>query len=131
MRFSQSYVLVLAQPSDDLQMLECLLEKLRCPAVIARSPAQAMARANQTPPYLVILSGNHQSWMQSLVSDLRSASASGQVMIVALTDFHAPSWLHQEEHPGLDGLLVKPLSGDVLTSLVQSAWARQACYWAS
>jgi AmiR/NasT family two-component response regulator len=87
-----------------------------------------MARASQTHPYLVILVGNCQIWSRALVSQLRSLNKPGSTTIVALTDCHAPSWLHQEDNPGLDGFLVKPLSGDVLISLIQSAWARQACY---
>ncbi|NJO42923.1 MAG: response regulator [Cyanobacteria bacterium CRU_2_1] len=94
--------------------------------VVASSADQAMAKAKQSPPSLIILSGNQQDWSQTLISRLRTiANHSGGIMIVALTDSHAPSWLRQEENPGLDGFLVKPLNGDVLTSLVQSAWARQ------
>lgn len=127
MKLPQAYVLVLDQQSTDLQMLQALLRHLRCSVVVATSEDQAVARASQTPPCLVILSGNRQNWSQSLVSKLRHLTTTSGATIVALTDFHAPSWLPQEENPGLDGYLVKPLNGDVLTSLVQSAWARQAC----
>ncbi len=125
MKLSQSYVLVLDQQSDDVQLLESLLGKLRCPVVVARSTDQAVASMSQSAPYLIILTGNHQSWSQTLVNDLRGIVKACGVTIVALTECHAPSWLHQEENPGFDGLLVKPLSGDVLTSVIQSAWARQ------
>lgn len=126
MKPAHSYVLVLDQNSKDLQMLGGLLNQLRCPMVVASSADQAMAKAKQSPPSLIILSGNQQDWSQTLISRLRTiANHSGGIMIVALTDSHAPSWLRQEENPGLDGFLVKPLNGDVLTSLVQSAWARQ------
>jgi DNA-binding NarL/FixJ family response regulator len=128
MKSLERCVLVLNQQPDDLQMLESLLECLRCPIVVASSAEQAMDRASQTHPYLVILVGNCQTWSRTLVSQLRSINKPGNTTIVALTDCHAPSWLHQEDNPGLDGFLVKPLSGDVLISLIQSAWARQACY---
>jgi DNA-binding NarL/FixJ family response regulator len=129
MKFSQSYVLILAQPSDDLQMLESLLERLKCPSIVTHSPEQALAQANQDPPYLMIFAGSHPKWLQMRVNDLRSNLANaGSITIVALTDFHVPKWLHQEDNPGFDGFLVKPLSSDVLTSLLQSAWARQTCY---
>lgn len=125
MKPSQSYVLVLDQQLDDLHMLESLLNPLRCCVVVANSVEQAMAKISQEPPYLVILAGNRQNWSRALVNSLRARASTSSVTIVALTDVHAPSWQHQEENPGLDGYLVKPLSGDVLTSLVQSAWARQ------
>jgi DNA-binding NarL/FixJ family response regulator len=126
MKSSQSYVLVLGQPSDDLQMLEALLEHLSCPMVFASSADQVVAKASQAAPYLVILAGDGQNWSQAVVNDLRSVANTYKTTIVALTDCHAPNWMHQEENPGVDGFFVKPLSRDVLTSLVQSAWARQA-----
>ncbi|NJK84184.1 MAG: response regulator transcription factor [Saprospiraceae bacterium] len=125
MKLSQSYVLVLAQQSDDLQMLEALLVPLRCPVVVANSVEEVMAEVSQAPPYLVILAGNRQNWSHTLIARLRNHANTSTVTIVALTDVHAPSWQHQEDNPGLDGFLVKPLSIDVLASLVQSAWARQ------
>ncbi len=98
---------------------------LRCSIEVVNSVEQAMVRVSQTPPYLVILTGSRQNWSRTLVSQLRDHVNASNVTIVALTDVHAPSWQHQEENPGLDGFLVKPLSVDVLASLVQSAWARQ------
>jgi AmiR/NasT family two-component response regulator len=125
MKSSQNYVLILGQPSDDLQMLEALLEHLSCPMVFASSTDQVVAKVSQMAPYLVILAGDGQNWSQALVEDLRNAADTCETTIVALTDCNAPSWMHQEENPGVDGFLVKPISRDVLTSLVQSAWARQ------
>jgi AmiR/NasT family two-component response regulator len=127
MKSLQSYVLVFSQDSDHLQGLEFLMTQLRCTWVIAHSAAQAIAKISQAPPYLIILAGNQQSWSKSLVNEFRRRSDVGKTTIVALTDSHAPSWLHQEENPGLDGFLVKPLNGDVFISVVQSAWARQTC----
>ncbi|MGB5974209.1 MAG: hypothetical protein WBG38_12875 [Nodosilinea sp.] len=47
--------------------------------------------------------------------------------IVALTDSASPDWNYCEELPGVDGLLVQPLSIDVLRSLVESAFVRSIC----
>lgn len=127
MSFSHSHVLVLGQPSDDLRMLVSVLTRLRCSTEIADSPAQMMLKAQQTPAHLVILSGNQHHWSVNLVQDLRTLANTRQATIVVLTDCHAPSWMPLEEAPGLDGFLVKPLSNDVVTSLVQSAWVRRSC----
>ncbi|PSB17877.1 hypothetical protein C7B61_05635 [filamentous cyanobacterium CCP1] len=126
MKQTQRYVLVLGQDTRTLQMLGSLLDQLKCPMVVADSLDQAMLRASQTPPLMIILSGHQHNWSQKLVESLRNvANSSSCITIVALTDFHSPSWLHQDEHPGVDGFLVKPLDSDVLFSLLQSAWARQ------
>ncbi|HEY9624732.1 MAG TPA: hypothetical protein V6C78_30680 [Crinalium sp.] len=125
MKSCQSYVLVLEQHPDDWQTLEMLLKPLRCSVVVTNSIDQAIAKISQEPPYLVILTGSHQNWSYTLVKALRAQANAVHVTIVALTDVHAPSWQYQEENPGLDGFLVKPLSRDVVTSLVQSAWARR------
>lgn len=127
MKLAKSYVLVLDQQSDDLQTLEVLLQPLKCLVVVINSVDQTMAIASQGHPSLVILVGNDQCWSHTLANRLRGMSSMGKATIVALTDFHAPRWLHQEDDPVLDGFLVKPLSSDILTSLVQSAWARQTC----
>ena len=86
-----------------------------------------MLKAQQAPAHLVILSGNQHHRSVNLVQDLRTLANTRQATIVVLTDCHAPSWMPLEETPGLDGFLVKPLSNDVVTSLVQSAWARRSC----
>lgn len=126
MKSSQSYVLVLDQDSRHLQVLGTLLHQLKYPMVVVRSVDQAMAKASQMPPSLIILSGNQQSWSQTSIEKLRNvANRSNNITIVALTDFHSPSWLRQEENPGLDGFLVTPLNSEVLSSLLQSAWVRQ------
>ncbi|NET37772.1 MAG: response regulator [Cyanothece sp. SIO1E1] len=134
MKASQSYILVLDQTSDalyraadDSHMLQHRLKHLSCSVVIANSPDQAVAQVRQEPPYLVILVSNCQAWLQPLVNQLRGTPYADSSTIVALTDSNVPSWLHQEENPGLDGFLVKPLNSDILKSLVQSAWVRQTC----
>lgn len=121
----QNYILILDEGSDDLQIIESLLGHLRCPMVVAGSPEQAMARVSQAPPYLLILVGNQQEWSKPLVHQFRGLADACGITIVALTDVHAPSWLRQEDNPGVDGFLVKPLNRDILSSVVQSAWVRQ------
>lgn len=120
----QNYILIFDQGSDDLPLIESLLGHLRCPLVIASSLEQAIARASQAPPYLLILAGQHE-WSRSIVHQFRSLADTCGITIVAVTDVHAPSWPRQEDNPGVDGFLVKPLNGDILSSLVQSAWVRQ------
>lgn len=126
MELLPNYVLIFDQGAEDLQVLESLLGHLRCPLVVTRSVEQAMAKAKQSPPYLLILSGAQPSWSQPLVRQFRSLADTCGITIVALTDVHAPSWLRQEDNPGVDGFLVKPLNRDILTSVVQSAWVRQS-----
>lgn len=125
MKQLQNYILILDQGSEDLPIIESLLGHLRCPMVVADSPSQAVARARQAPPYLLILVGNQQDWPKPLMRQFRSLADTSGITIVALTDDHAPSWLRQEDNPGVDGFLVKPLNRDILSSVVQSAWVRQ------
>ncbi len=127
MKANYSYVLVLDQDSGNLHLLDRVLRQLKCPMQAVTSIDQVMAKATAMPPYLIILSGNQQNWSQQLIKRLRNIeNHANSITIVALTDSHAPRWIHQEENPGLDGFLVKPLNGDVLASVIQSAWARQA-----
>ena len=123
----QDYILVLGPESEDMQALESLLNRLKYSVAVANSPEQAVDQASQRLPYLVIISGDRAYFSPRLVKQLRQLASLCGTTIVALTDFHAPSWLHQDDNPGVDGYLVKPLTGDVLCSLVQSAWARQSC----
>jgi AmiR/NasT family two-component response regulator len=125
MELLQNYVLIFDQGTEDLQVIESLLRNLCCPLIVTSSVEQAMAKAKQAPPYLLILTGAQHSWAQPLVHQFRSLADSCGTTIVALTDVHAPSWLRQEDNPGVDGFLVKPLNRDILTSVVQSAWVRQ------
>ncbi|MBE9179449.1 hypothetical protein IQ268_12840 [Oculatella sp. LEGE 06141] len=128
MNLSRNYVLVLGQQCDDLRMLESSLAQLSCPLVFAHSMDQVTFNTEQSTPALVILAGSRHEWSDLLVNGLRHLADACGTTIVALTDCNAPSWLEQEDNPGLDGFLVRPLTGDVLTSLVQSAWVRRACH---
>ena len=122
-----SYVLVLHQDAENLQALESLMQQMRYPMIVAHSLTQAIAKVSQTAPCLIILTGNQQTWSNGLIATFRRIANVRQTPIVALTDFHAPSWLTQEDNPGLDGFLVKPLNGEVLKSVLHSALARQCC----
>lgn len=123
---SHNYVLVLEQNSDDLQRLESLFQRLSCSMMVTNSADQAVARASQVPPYLIILSGSQNAWSEELIHQFRNIADACDGTILALTDSHAPSWQRQEDNPGFDGFLVKPLHGDVLVSLLQSALARKS-----
>jgi CheY-like chemotaxis protein len=123
---SDNYVLVLEQNSDDLHVLESMLHRLRCPIVVTDSADHAVARASQLPPYLIILSGSQKSWAEQLLQKFRRITDTYDVTILALTESHAPHWQRQEDNPGFDGFLVKPLHGDVLMTLMQSAWLRRS-----
>ncbi len=122
---SHSYVLVVNQQPEDSQVLEQILSHLNCQVKIATSREQALRLVGQTTPYLVILTEDQPQGTQGLVLDLRARGHTTETMtVVALTDICALSWMHQEETPGLDGLLVRPVSPDILSSLVHSACAR-------
>jgi AmiR/NasT family two-component response regulator len=127
MKITPNYVLILARKSDDLAPLKFLLRRLSYSVTVATSEEQAISEVMQSIPCLVILTGSHCAWSQSFVATLRGSTHAYGTTIVALTDCHAPSWLPQEENPGLDGFLVKPISIDILSSLVQSAFVKQLC----
>lgn len=131
MEVFNNYVLVLSQASDDLHLLQSLFRHLRYSMMVADSEDEAVQQIHQAIPSLVILVGDRHAWSQSLLNRLRSIAKSCNLTIVALTDCHTPSWLPQEENPGFDGFLVKPISGEILMSLVQSAWVRKTFSLAS
>ncbi|MBD2257293.1 response regulator [Pseudanabaena sp. FACHB-2040] len=120
------YILVLDTQRQESSGVHSLLTQLHCPVFIAGTAEQALAKVHQVPPYLVILIGDGQNWSQPLVEQLRQGASTANMTIVALTDSTSPRWGQQDENPGLDGFLVKPLSGEVLTSLVESALAKQS-----
>lgn len=129
MTLIRDYILVLdpecVRP-DDAHPLEA---DLQYPVFVASSTEQAVTRVNQGVPCLVILVGNNfQDWSQPLVKQLRQHEQAPDMTIVALTDSTSPQWNYSEDTPGLDGLLVQPLSIDILRSLVESAFARTICH---
>lgn len=125
MIFESNYVLLLSQRRDELYGLESLLGRLKFRVQIADSIEHAVATVRQAPPCLVILYGN--DWSELPLQRLRAIADSESITLVVLTDCHMPRWLYQDQNPGFDGFLVKPLSSDILSSLVQSASARQRC----
>jgi hypothetical protein len=127
MQLPKCCVLVLHQQPDEMPtLMEFSTEELKCPMVVVSSVEQALARAEQLMPNLIILVGGQSHWPQTLISQLRSINAVAHSTIVALTENQF--WFQREDHPGLDGFLVRPVHNDVLSSLVHSAWVRQNCY---
>jgi CheY-like chemotaxis protein len=120
------YILVLAPDHQEIRHIHAIEGDLPYPVVVARSAEQAMTHLGQGKPCLVILvDHNGQSWPQTLVRHLRQTAPTAEMTIVALTDSTSPQWNHTEETPELDGFLVRPLSLDIVKSLVESAHARQ------
>jgi AmiR/NasT family two-component response regulator len=125
MESASQYILLLAQCPHRLPPLAALLGCSNYSISLACSEEQALVRASEHRPFLIILAGDHQHWSRHLVRRLKIYTRNYPITLVALTDFHAPSWVHQEENPGFDGFLVSPISSEVLFSLVQSAYTRQ------
>ena len=126
MQSSLSYILLLAKQPREVRVLMTLLQHSNYSVAIAVSEEQALIQTAHQPPFLIILAGDHQSWSQTLLHQLRTHANTHHITLVALTDFHAPRWMHQEDNPGFDGFLVNPISSEVLLSLVHSAHTRQA-----
>jgi AmiR/NasT family two-component response regulator len=128
MESASAYILLLAEHPRQVRVLMSLLGCSSYSVAIACSEEQAVVQVTEKTPFLIILAGDHQNWSHTLLQELRMGASTQPVTLVALTDFHAPSWIHQEENPGFDGFLVNPISSEVLSSLVQSAYTRQTCY---
>lgn len=129
MPLPSSYILVLDPHRLHHADAHPLEAELQYPVFVASSTEQAVSRVNQGVPSLVILVGNNfQDWSQPLVNQLRQHDQSPDMTIVALTDSASPQWNYSEDTPGLDGLLVQPLSMEILRSLVESAFARHLCH---
>jgi CheY-like chemotaxis protein len=126
MQSSSNNILLLAKQPRELRVLSSLLRHSSYSVTSASSEEQALAQMTRRSPFLIILAGDHQCWSQALLKEVRIYASTHRTTFVALTDFHTPRWMHQEENPGFDGFLVYPLSNDVLSSLVQSAHTRQA-----
>jgi AmiR/NasT family two-component response regulator len=125
MIFKSSYVLLLSKQIDELHGLASLLGRLNCDVQIADSVEQAVFKVSQSPPCLMILHSNE--WSEPFLQNLRTIADADSITLVVLTDCHVPRWAYQDQNSGFDGFLVKPLSSEVLSSLVQSASARQWC----
>lgn len=131
MESSLGYILLLAQHPRQARVLLSLLTCSSYSVTIACSEEQAIVQTVRHPPFLIILAGDHRYWSRTLLQELRHRANTHRITLVALTDFHAPSWVYQEENPGFDGFLVNPLSQEVVSSLVQSAYTRQTCCFIS
>ncbi len=125
MVFPSTYILLLAPQIEELQGLESLLQQLPLDVEVVDTADQALARVSQKPPCLVILQEHLRS--EAIIQQLRTIASADRMTLVIVTETDSPSWLHQEQHPDIDGFLVKPLSSDVLFSLIHSASARQYC----
>jgi DNA-binding response OmpR family regulator len=122
---SHGYVLVLDPELQGQHEPHPLAAQLPYPVFVANSAEQAVSCALRTPPGLVILMGDtDQHGLAALVSQFRQNAHAGYLTIVALSNAASPQWNYVEETPGLDGFLVKPLSADILRSLMESAFAR-------
>lgn len=122
---SSTYILLLAPQIEELQGLESLLQQVAFEVEIVDTADQALAKASQHPPCLVILQEHFRS--DTTIHKLRTIANADRMTLVIVTETDSPSWLHQDQHPEVDGFLVKPLSSDVLFSLIHSASARQYC----
>ena len=123
---SHSVLLLTKQPAK-VHILVSLLRESEFSVAIVSSEEQAACQVRQSRPFLIILAGDHQAWSQDALRELRNQANSNHITLVALSDFHAPSWVHQHENPCFDGFLVNPISYEILFSLVQSARTRQMC----
>lgn len=126
MVFPSTYILLLAPQLEELDGLESLLQQVALNVEIVHTADQALAKVSQKPPCLIILQEHLRS--EAAIHQLRTIANADRITLVIVTETDSPSWLHQEQRPDVDGFLVKPLSSDVLSSLIHSASARQFCH---
>ena len=125
MKFPQDYVLVLDEQQRWLQQTDLPLVSEEFAFIFAASAEHAVEQTRQSAPCLVILVGEDHAWFKNQVHALRHSSRTTSMTIVALTESTSPKWQPEKDTLDLDGFLVKPLTDDVLTSLVQSAMIKQ------
>jgi DNA-binding NarL/FixJ family response regulator len=126
MVFPSTYILLLAPQLEELDGLESLLQQVALDVEIVNTADQALAKVSQHPPCLIILQEHLRS--ESIIHQLRRMANADRTTLVILTETDSPSWQHQDQRPDVDGFLVKPLSSDVIFSLIHSASARQYCH---
>ena len=120
------YILVVDPQHREIPAFPPTRLDLDYPVFVVNSTEQAMGRLNQGFPCLIILIiDDGQEWLRSSIEQLREMTDVRAMTIVALTDATSPEWQYDEDMPDVDGFLVKPLSLDILKSLVASATARQ------
>ncbi|MBE7380836.1 MAG: hypothetical protein F6J95_005450 [Leptolyngbya sp. SIO1E4] len=126
MALPQEYVLVLDEQQRWLPQADLPLASDHCPFVVAASAEHAVEQARQATPCLVILIGENHAWFKHQVHALRHSTHATSMTIVALTESASPNWQPERDMLDLDGFLVKPVTDDVLMSLVQSAIIKQS-----
>lgn len=148
MNYSPGYVLVIGQSAHNLtdrlpdnfqgnlrgslQSVaadpNALSQSLHCPVVVTDSAEQAVAKAQEHHPHLVILSGNaSKDWSPQIVQAIRQSVQPEEVVIVSLSKSSEFSWMPESSSSEIDGFFVEPLSVDVLSALNQSAIAKKEC----
>jgi len=126
MNLSHDYVLVLDEQRRHLHQADLPLISERYALVVAASEQHAVEQARQAAPCLVILVGDSHTWFKSQVDALRHSTDTPPMTIVALTESTAPTWQLEKDTLEVDGFLVKPVTDEILNSLVQSAIIKQS-----
>jgi len=103
MHVAPGYILLLAKQPHQVRLLASSLGGSSYSVATIYSEEQAIAQTVQEPPFLIILAGDQQNWSRALLPELRRHANAYCITLVALTDFHAPYWVQQEENPGFDG----------------------------
>lgn len=126
MKFPHDYVLVLDEQHRQVSTPGLSPLSDQYPFVIVSSVEHAVKQAREVSPCLVILVGEDRNWFEHQVRALRHSSQAPSMTIVALTESASSTWQDSKEDLQLDGFLVKPLTDDILASLVQSAIVKQS-----
>lgn len=126
MLFPQDYVLVLDEQQRWSRHVDLPLTSDQYAFVVASSVEHAIEQARQVAPCLVILVGEDHASLKNQVHALRDSTREIPMTIVALTESAYPKWQPEKDALDPDGFLVKPLTDDVLNSLVQSAIIKQS-----
>ncbi|HEY9888753.1 MAG TPA: hypothetical protein V6D02_10155 [Candidatus Obscuribacterales bacterium] len=129
MKIPQDYVLVLDERQRQAHVSDLPLLSDHYSLVVTSSVEHAVEQAREVNPCLVILVGEDHARFEDQVKALRHAAAIPAMTIVALTESASPNWQTSKETLELDGFLVKPLTDDILVSLVQSAIIKQSYRW--
>ena len=130
---SPGYVLVIGKPNSSIQNAaeapESVLQSLHCPVVITASLEQAVTKAQEHHPHLVILSGDaSEDWSPHIAKEIRQSVQPEGVVIVSLSKSSEFSWMPESSNAEIDGFFVEPLSVDVLSALNQSAMVKKRVY---
>lgn len=126
MESSQDYILVVGPLTKEMAAAKAIAQALNCSVVTIASPWQAVAEAQNHPPYLVILLGDEgQTWSPQIAREIRQSVEPERIVIVALTTSSVPSWQCQESSAEIDGFFVEPISLDVMNTLRDSAIAKK------